>query len=238
MKKSIFIISLILLIVLVITLTAKNASSQDDMPSIPVVGKLDPENNSLITSYEKFREMSEQLSEEESRKQFLEKKWTVIFAETPILGPALFYSEKFFIFLNPLWKIAFEIEFSWSWIFIMSLGIWVLLIGILYQPSKALTSLNSILSLVVAIIIATIVGSQGVIKTATKILAEFVKNIWMLFITIIIVGILYFIYSRIFKQMGKSLKKEKEAEKLEKSKKAIEAHGEVSKEALDEFEKK
>lgn len=201
---------------------------------IPIIGNINPDTGKPA-SFEKFQQAGESFSKAQENQSYILQDWTVWAYDNKILGPTLFYTEGFFSALNPIWQLMFETEFSWSWEFILSFILWIILIIVIYSPSKAFTNFNPILTLIFSAIVATLAGSQGVIKTAVKIFTPFIKNIWILGILMIIIIIITAIYESIFKETGKKMKKETEEEELKKAKENIKAHGKVSSEALDYY---
>lgn len=238
---SVRLFSLLILTILCITLVSINLlSAQDEptspTPNIPIISKLPvDEETGMPESFVKFQETADQLSEEESRKTYLKQEWTKLLADNKIIGGFLFYTDKFFSFFNPLWKYTFGMEFSWSWAFFLSIFIWVVLIIVLYAPSKAFTKFNPILTLIFAIVLACLAGGGGVIPTAVDILSTIITNIWLLVLSIIITILFIVLYTYVFANFGENLKEEAEKEELERSKETIKAHGKVSEKALEEM---
>ncbi len=218
---------LLLTISSIIIVKAQTSPIPAGIPS----GELNPETG-LPRSFDKFKETADKLSEEEQRKEYLKQEWTKILAKNKILGPFLFYTNEFFAFFNPFWKSIFGIPFSWSWAFIFSLGIWILLIILIYHPVKAFIDFNSILALVVSIIISSIIGLTGTITKAVDILTTVLSNIWLVWVAIIITVIIIIIYSRLMKQW----EKESEKEKTERAEKAIQAMGEIAEKELESYD--
>jgi len=221
--KYFLIFFLIVLIYASLNIKAQNPAD------IPVIGKVNPETG-LPDSFDKFKESAENLSKEEIRKEYLKREWTKILAKNEVLGPILFYTDKFFSFFNPIWKFAFGIEFSWSWQFFLSIILWITIIIIIYNPLKAFTNLNTFLNIIISMIVAILAGSGGVIKTATEFLNIFITNIWLIGIILLLFIIFLYFYPEFFDKLGKELKEEEEKEKLERSKENIFGAGKVSQE--------
>jgi len=232
-KKRFEIFLLVILVLSIFILNISNISSQE----LPVVGAINPDTGQPA-SFEKFQQAGESLSKAQENQSYILQDWTVWAYDNSVLGPVLFYTEGFFSALNPIWLLMFDTEFSWSWQFILSLILWIILIIVIYSPAKAFTNFNPILTLIFSIIVATLAGSQGVIKTAVEIFTPFIQNIWILGILIIIAIAFTFIYGILFKKAEKKMKKESEEEEIKRAKESIKAHGKVSSEALNEYEKK
>ncbi|MBT4135525.1 hypothetical protein HOD75_03415 [archaeon] len=202
-------------------------------PGVPDITSINPETGQLET-FEKFQDAAEQISKEEKRKEYLKQEWTNLLAENKFLGPILFYTDKGFSFFNPVWKIIFGIEFSYSWFFIFSFIIWITLIILLYYPAKALTNFNLILSFIASVIMASLVGVSGIIRKFADLLTTMVTNLWLVGISIIITVLVLMAYQLIMKSLGKKLKKQTEEEKTKRARKTIQTEGDVAGKELDE----
>lgn len=195
------------------------------------------EETGLPKSFDKYQEVSENLSKEEQREAYLKQEWTKIFANNKVLGPVLFYTNKFFTFLNPFWKIIFGVEFSWSWFFILSLGIWVLFIVIIYSPAKSFTNLKPLLALLFSAIISSIAGILGTIKRIVDFLTTLMSNRWIVWVSIIITILLAILYSKFMKAYGDKVKgkmKEEAEERREQKAKAVEELHDIELKTLGE----
>ena len=192
---------------------------------------MDP-NTGLPVEFGKFKEIGNQLSEEEQRKDYIKQEWTKLLSQNKFFGPILYYTNNFFSFFNPLWNLIFKISFAWSWAFILSLIIWIIIIVLSYTPIKYVFRMNQILSLIASFIIATLVGVSGGIKQGIEILTLSIPNFWMLLIIITILIFLSIIYSKTIKQYAEKAAKEAEEDKTKRAQQIIQAHAEVSKKAL------
>ena len=107
MKKSLlFFIVAAILLVSIAGIIAVASSAQSNIPLIPSssLTEINPETG-LPKSFETFKQISSNLSDEEKRKEYLNQDWTKLLAENKYISPVLFYTEKFFSFFNPLWRI-------------------------------------------------------------------------------------------------------------------------------------
>jgi len=179
-----------------------------------------------------LEEASEQLSKEEERKAYLNKELTKILADKKIIGPALFYTHKFFSFFNPFWELVFGLAFAWSWAFFLSIFIWGVLIFLLYMPTRELFK-NQIMGIMFSIAVGSLIGVLKVIAKAVDILETAIVDLWRLSLFVLIVILLLAAYGWFMKESGKDAKKEE----LERAKENIKAHGRVSKGALEELGK-
>ena len=233
-KKSLALIFISLLILnLVGTQLIRSQNIPNAMPTIPGLGQINEETG-LPETFEKFRTVAENLSEEESRKEYLYQEWTKILAKTAVLGPVLFYTNDILSTLNPIWEFIFQMKFAWSWEFIFALVIWIVLIVIITMPVKELMGGNVIITFIAAAIIVSLAGSQGVIKSAADTLTFAVKNIWLAVACLVLAIIIAVSYSAILAKFGKDLRKQSEEEDLKNAKEVIKAHGKISEQTLKE----
>ena len=186
----------------------------------------------LPKEFGQFKNISDKLSQEEERKEYLEQEWTKLLANNKVFGPILFYTNKIFSFFNPLWKLTFQINFSWSWAFILSLVLFITLMIFIYSPLKSFTEFNPILNLIISFLVVVLIGISRAIKQVIDLLIYLLSDIWKLLLFIVIAFFIVFFYKKIIKSYGDKLKKEADDEKTEKNKKIIDAYAESSKDAL------
>jgi len=219
---------LLLILLLFNILIFVNAQSSD-------YGTVD-ENTGLPKEFSKFSEAGQKLSEEEQRKEYMKQEWTILAADNKIIGPILFYTNKFFAFFNPFWKLIFGVEFGWSWVFIFSFLIWILLIVLILSPVRSMTETNIFLSIGISAIVATLASLTGLIKQVILFLTAAVKSFWIAVgITAVIVAIML-LYSGFMKSWGKQMKEEAEKEELDRAKQNLKAAGDAAEKQLKGFE--
>ncbi len=231
MKKEIFLIVL-LFFILFANLNLIIAQDSTPLPSELTQSKINPKTG-LPTELEKLQEIGKNLSKEEQRKQYLKQEWTKILAEHKIFGPVLFYTNNFFSFFNPIWKIIFGIEFSWSWAFIFSMILWIILIVLIYTPIKSMSNLNIIFSLLISMIISSLVGVSGVIQKIVDLLTTMITNIWLVWVSIIITILLVIIYYKFIGDLGKDLKEQSRKEKIKRAEEQIISKGKLFEKEYD-----
>ncbi len=193
------------------------------------LGEIDP-NTGLPKKFSEYKEKADEFRYSEQNKSYLAREWTKILAKNKVLGPILFYTDKFFSILNPLWKAIFEIEFSWSWSFFLSFFIWILFIVLVYYPLQGILK-NSLVDVIVSIIVASLIGVAGAISEIVWFFDLFVKNIFILIILIIIIILFLILYSKYMR----AITKYSEEEELERAKEKTRAFGKVAGEELEEL---
>ncbi len=211
--------------------TQPNNAIPSNIPKVPsdILGEINPQTGKP-KNLETLQKYGDYFREKEQNKSFLAREWGIILSNNKYLGPVLFYTDKFFSLFNPLWEVMFGMKFSWSFAFFVGLGLWLLIIFVVYFPGKEIFE-NRAFGVITGIVVATLTGTSGVIKGAILFASPFIKNIWYLAILIFIVCMIAYVYEEIFKLM----KKQSEEEKLKRAKETIIAHGEVSQRAMEEF---
>ena len=216
MKKSLVFL-LILILVLNLSLKSIKAQESPPMPSLPIIGEFvnTNETSSLPDTFERFQQTANSLSEEESRKAYLQQEWTKILAENKIVSPVLYYTDKIFSFLNPLWELVFQQPFSWSWIFILSLGMWIILIFIFYSTAAPFTQSNFWINFIIAFCVATLTGISGGINQGVLLLVAPLQNIWTVLLAVFVAVCIVIIYKGLMKNLGIGLKEKGKKERAE-----------------------
>ena len=193
------------------------------------LGEIDP-NTGLPKKFSDFKEKADEFKSREQNQSYLKKEWTKILANNKVFGPFLFYTDKFFSFFNPLWKITFGIDFSWSLIFFFHIFLWLVIIIIIYFPAKAMFD-NKLFALITGFVVASISGTFGVLTWFANILNVVLVKLLAFTLFVIIIIVILILYAKLFK----GFEEESEEEKLERAKESIKAHGKVSEKALGEL---
>ncbi|MEK6859857.1 MAG: hypothetical protein AABX54_03510 [Nanoarchaeota archaeon] len=202
----IFLFLSVLFIFFLSNLSIIKAQNTPPMPDIPIIGGLVQNESSFTDTFEKFQANANALSEEESRKAYLKQEWTKILAENKAIAPVLYYTDKIFSFFNPLWNLVLKMPFSWSWMFILSFGIWIMLIFVFYITAVPFTQSNLFINFLIAFCVATLAGISGGINQGIQLLIMPLKNIWTVMIAIFIAICIVIIYRGIMKNIGKGIR--------------------------------
>ena len=221
MKKRALFIIILLVILFLILVNAQQQPISGNIPGINIINNI--EIDERTGTPKKFNELQENIEFFKTREQnnsFLWKKWAVILGDMPYVGPTLFYTEKFFSFFNIFWKAIFGIEFSWSWAFFASLGIWIVFIVLIFYPSYGFFP-NRFIDLLVAVIIASLIGTSGLIGEIVEQIDSIAINFIVFVILVIIISLLVYLYSILMQ----NLIEKSEDIALEQSKEAIKKFG-------------
>ena len=226
-NKRIIFIFLLITLILSINLIFSNThfiSAQSDAPGVSEIpgakvsgslGEIDP-NTGLPKKFSEFREKADEFKSKEQNKSYLKKEWTKILADNKFFGPFLFYTDKFFSFFNPFWKITFGIDFSWSLIFLFHIFLWITMVVIIYFPAKAMFD-NKLFALITGFIVASVSGTFGIITFFANILNVVLVKLLAFTLFVIIIIVILILYAKLFK----GFEEESEEEELERAKKTI-----------------
>ena len=121
----------------------------------------------------------------------------------------------------------FGVEFSWSWAFFLSLGIWIFSIFLVYYSLQGILG-NTFFDFFAAFIIACLIGVSGTIKKVVEFFSIFTTNIFVLLVIVVLMIIILFFYKQLFKGM---IEKSKKIE-LEKSEENIRTFGKVTRQSF------
>ena len=221
MKKRALLIIALLVILFLISINAQQPSIPENIPGGNIISNI--EIDERTGTPKKLNELQENIELFQTREQnnsFLWKKWAVILGDMPIIGPTLFYTEKFFSFFNIFWKAIFGMEFSWSWAFFASLGIWIVFIIIVFYPSYGIFP-NRFIDLLVAVIIASLFGTSGLIAEIVEQIDSIAINFIVFVILVIIISLIVYLYSILMQ----NLIEKSEDIALEQSKESIKKFG-------------
>ncbi|MEN9626458.1 MAG: hypothetical protein RL557_786 [archaeon] len=209
----------------------ENNALPSTAPQVPsaVLGEINPQTGKP-KNLETLQKYGDYFKEREQNKDFLKQGWGILLAENKFFGPFLFYTEQFFSLFNFFWKAIFGIEFSWSWAFLLSFGMWIMFIILIFWPAKGLLQ-NKLLDLIVAFLIASLIGTAGTIEQIVTLITPIITNIYALITLIVLLIIVMVLYIQIWKNI---LKRSEELE-VEQAKENIKAEGKVARRGLREF---
>jgi len=218
MKKSLIFILLFTLILAnpIITTLAQT------VPALPgLTGELDE--SGMPKEFSDFKASAEKLSEEEQREEYLQQEWTKLMANKKVIGPFLFYTNKFFRFFNPFWKVVFGVEFTWSWAFFFSFGIFLLLALLIYDPLTSFLNFSTLPKILTTLAFVTLVGISGGIRIIIDYLSAMISGWLSMVIAVLIAFIIGIVYHKLmmkfsegYREKQKKLEKEAEERRAEK----------------------
>ena len=80
---------------------------------------------SVEDKIEEVEDIADTLSDDDARAEYLKQEWIKMVDDKPWIREPLIQGDKVFTFLNPIWKFILRMEFEWSWLFFLTLMIWL-----------------------------------------------------------------------------------------------------------------
>lgn len=146
------------------------------------------------------------LTEKEQREEYLKEEWTKILGKTSF-GSFIVSVGEFLEKLNPVFKLLIGIEFSLSWIFFLSLIMWIAIIVIVYKPLKEVGQFDGGLSFLISLGVAILAAQGGAIQLGLNLyLLPIFEDPWMLGLAALITVIIMISYWIYLKKTGKTLR--------------------------------
>jgi len=231
-KKSWLVVGIFIFIVCFNVIAQEDGLPNDDFAvKMENSGLEFDEDTGVPKGFSEFQANAELYRTQEQNSSYLFKEWGKILADAPVIGPALYYAEKFFSFFNFLWVYTFGMEFEWSLAFFFHLIVWGVLTWVVFISMKASELLNPLFSFITGMIVASITGSFGIISVVVKIIDTMVGDLLMLTVFVVILIIVLILFERLIRK----LKGENEEEKLERADRHRETAGEIAKRFLGNF---
>lgn len=214
MKKTVVvlvIISFFFAIALAVNIHAQNeAPGMDELP-------LQEEAEAIQAGQEKY----EQFTTAENKSDYLKKEWGKILSNSPFMGPIIRGLDKISPVTDPLFKYTVGMEPSMTWLFILTLIIWIALAILIFRLSSLALPFSSSTRYVIAIggiIFISIFGAvkkfaEGIIAVLSIFNAWYMQLIAALLVIVaIIIGAMF---SKQIEKIAKRMKEQKEKEELE-----------------------
>jgi len=162
----------------------------------------------------------EKITDEEARSDYLRQEWGKLLENTTV-GQALLFVSGVLAGLSPIFLFLIGVEYSLSWFFFLSLGLWIVIFIIIYRPAKAMFPAHWWTASIIALFITAIAARVGVIPRFLDYLSPLVTNKWIALLAVVIGIVIVYVYSLFMKAFGKvlnaKLKKEKEARREQKA---------------------
>lgn len=207
MKKRIiiFLISLLILNIFVISLIKAELTFP-----IPNTGGSD---SALPPELEKVKGIGENLTDSEIRSQYLKQEWGKILANNKIIGPIIKSYEKIAPVTDPVFKYIIGITPSLTWLFILTLTIWICLTIYIFRFLELFSIVSKPTQYL--IFIATMIGISFT-KISLKLAEYIIEKLslftvwWMQLIGMGIAMGIFILASVFSKQLKEFFKKAKE----------------------------
>ena len=148
----------------------------------------------------------EKLSEKDIRREYLKQEWTKLLEKTSF-GGFIIKTGKFLENLNPIFIFLIGIEFSLSWLFFLSLLIWIVIVVIVYKPLKEVGQFDGGLAFLISLAVAILAARTGGIRIGLNLyLLPIFENPWIIWMSVIVTFILVFIYWTYLRKSGRTIR--------------------------------
>ena len=176
--------------------------------------------NNLEENVDKLNTAADTISNEDARTAYLKQEWTKIFEKSKT-GRFFLGISKILASLSPVFKLLIGIEYSLSWLFFLSFGVWIALVVIIYRPVREAFS-SKLAAIGIAVIIPAIASQFKVISKIVSFFTPLFTKTWIIWVSIILAIVLLYIYNKFNKKLWdiyrKNKKKEDEARREGKAK--------------------
>ncbi|MBU0761102.1 MAG: hypothetical protein KJ600_01660 [Nanoarchaeota archaeon] len=220
--KNKFLLVLIFLLILNFHVQQIPAQEVPGLDDAPLVGEI-----------QKGNEIYQNFSEQQNKTAYLEQEWAKLLEKNKA-GKVLLFIGRL---LDPFARLVLQVDSILSWAFVYSLILWIALFLLLANTIGEIFG-NKWLGVLVSFIVASLVGTSGVIKQFVFFFIPLINSFWAALIGFVIGLAIAFFFGKLGKFFGKFLKrwrKQSEEEETKKAQKTIQAHGKVSKKELDSY---
>jgi hypothetical protein len=188
-------------------------------------------------SAEKIQEGVEKLSDEEARSQYLKQEWNKILEKKEFyikyIKPSVEIYRKISPFTDPIFKYTTGITPSLSWLFALSLILWIAFVIYMFRIFSMVSIFSKTTQTIITAGFIIILSVLGITKKASEFIIDklsLLDNVLFEFIGVVIV-ILFLIMGSIFSKnledLFKGLKEKKEKREEEKSRKKLKAETKI-----------
>lgn len=203
MEKKVLGLFFIFISILVISLIASQNPSEIINPDDPLGLGINPDN--LPDNPEDLKNISNDYLKQEWTKILQTKQWGIF-----ILGIGSVFEA-----LNPVWKILIGIEYGLSWLFFLTLLFWIAIVRIIYDPLKNILQFEWWSSLGIALIIPAFAARFDIFENFVGFFIPLFTNKWIIIISVIIGGLVVYLYHMFLEKFGAALKEKYKKEKEE-----------------------
>lgn len=187
--------------------------------SFPFFAALNPSDLS-----DKLSSVTETISQDhEDARNFLKDEWTKILGENDFGRFVLFINESIKK-LNPFFEVMLGIEYSLSWLFFLTLVLWIVLITYIYRAFHLYGFFSDLAGLGISLGIGIIISLMGIPRVLAELIVWFIglQDSLIFQIILIIILFLLFILAGLFakelESFFKQIKKSRERNRNELNK--------------------
>ncbi|MFA5174232.1 MAG: hypothetical protein WC438_03550 [Candidatus Pacearchaeota archaeon] len=228
-KRFVFLlISLLLLNILAISIKAEESPPLPDLG----LGEVNPDSG-LPIELEKIQTIGGKFQNENDKTQYLKQEWGKILANNTYIGPVINRYNKISPYTDPIFKFFLGIEPSLSWLFLLSLTLWITIFMYIYRASEFLP-VSDFTQIAISLGTIIIISLIGIIKKLAELIisAIAVFNTWWMQLIgagiIIILFVLGSIFSKNLADLFKSNKEKKAKQEEELNREKLKAEVELA----------
>lgn len=220
MKKGrLFLVGFIFLfLILGFSFSVKTAYAEDVIPEVV------PGMNTA--NIEKIGGIVQNLSDDEARKQYLSQEWGKILEKNPVyikyLKPSVdFYNKNLKPFLDPIFQYTIGVTPSFSWLFILTLVLWIAFVVYALRILDLASIFSRWLQYLISFSTVIIMSISGVTRTIAQYIIKSISVLtswWMQLIVaslVVVAIILASIFSKELEKFFKDLKEKRKKMKEE-----------------------
>jgi len=230
MKKRIFILlsSLLILNIFIISI-----NSQDTLISNSDLGNINPETG-LPSELEDIKQTSEKLTDEKQRTEYLKQEWEKILKDNKFFSPIISFLEFISPVTNPLFKYTIGVEPSLSWLFFLTLTLWIALVIYIFRIFDLISIFSKWLDYIISFGAVIAFSLMGITKKLAEVLINTISlfSIWWMqligVVILIIALIVASIFSKNLQEVFKAIKEKKEKAEEEMNREKLKSNVKVA----------
>ncbi len=189
-----------------------------------------------INKINQGKEILKNLTQNETRSEFLKKQWGELLSKNTYLAPIFAFFTQISPFTNPFFKYVIGLEPSFTFLFLLTLVLWITLVVVIFRTLDLLSILSKKFHYIAAfgiVIIVSLLGltkgiAGGIIDSLEKLQTWWIKLIFL--IIIIAMLLLSAIISKMINKSAEKIRKKSEEdlarEKLKSGAKVAETFAE------------
>jgi len=139
--------------------------------------------------------------------------------------------------LNPIFSKILGVDYSFSWLFLFAVIIWLVLFFIILPIASVLFG-KWYFGLIAGFAITSLIGLSGVIRKGAQMISNIITTWWLALICLIItaiIGVLLYFFSESFNKWTKKQKEQDEKIKEKQDKEILHTSAEIEKKKLESY---
>ncbi len=208
MKKRLFYLVFFLILAFIFILNINSANIDDSLEKVE-------------SNIDKVSNVQDTLNDKDLRSQYLKREWNKIL-ENSSFGRFLLGISAIFVTLSPIFSLIIGVEYSLSWMFFLSLTLWIVTFFIVFYSIKLIFPDKFWICFFISFIIPALAAQTQMFPRIISMFTPLFTNSKIILIAIIITFVLLWVYIYFMKFFVKTIehqdKKEKEKRREEKAK--------------------